>query len=69
MRTRQLLRMVLLAVVSWLATETVLTQVFAQVALDPVLKTQVIAILTVGLKGVDRWLHESGTAVKGLTRF
>lgn len=64
----ELLRLVALAIVSFLLTDGVLVQVLGA-NLSPELRMQLIALLTFALKGVDRWLHESGKAEKGLTRF
>lgn len=63
-------RLALLALVSWALTEGVLVNLIGQfVKVDTALKTQIIGFLTVVLKALDRWLHETGKAEKGITRF
>lgn len=62
-------RVVLAAVVSSLLMEGVLNLLLAGVKVDPTLKLALIAGLTAVLKGIDRQLHESGVAKKGLSRF
>ena len=70
-------RIILLAVVSWLLTEGVLDVVLNAFGVDlsPEIKLAIIGISTTVLKGIDRQLHELGkefgsdSLVKGLTRF
>lgn len=51
-------RVVLLSVISW---------GLAKLASLP--ETETTLIGTILLRGVDKWLHESGVATKGITRF
>lgn len=65
-------RVALLAVVSYLATDFViakLVQDFFSSSMSPEMVLQVTGILTVILKAVDRSLHETKIAEKGLTQF
>ena len=66
-------RIILIGIVSYLLTEGVLTPLVEAVTLnfnvDPLLKTQITMVIGLVLKSLDRWLHESGNAEKGLTRF
>lgn len=73
-------RVVLLAVVSWLLTGVVLTNIVAAVVgthLDANTQLIITGILTTGLRAVDKWLHENGKdtdkagmlGMKGLTGF
>lgn len=66
------LRVILIAGVSYLATDMVIAQlvtVFAGSHLTELQIIEVTAILSVIVKAVDRSLHESKIAEKGLTRF
>lgn len=66
------LRVGAIAVVAYLATDVVVNQLVDLIFgadLTPEIKFQVAALLTVILKSIDRALHESGIAAKGLTRF
>jgi len=64
------MRVVALAVVSWLLTDGVLDYLLGLVGvnMEPTLKAQVFGLLTVSLRAVDKWLHERGQT-KGLTQF
>lgn len=63
-------RLALLGGVSWILTEGVLANLVGQfVVLDEAVKAQIIAFLTLILKSVDRWLHETKIAEQGITRF
>lgn len=65
-------RVVLLAVVSYLSTEVVVGQVLDiafGIRLDPATKIVITGLLLSVLKALDRELHNSGIAEKGLTRF
>lgn len=64
-------RLILSAGVSYLLTEGALGFVldyYFKVQLDPMFKVQLMTVLTIVLKAVDRALHETGTE-KGLLRF
>jgi hypothetical protein len=72
------LRYILIAVVSYLLTETVIEQVILLVfgaGIDPATKLMITGLLTALLRGIDKWLHEIGldkgpdSLIKGLTRF
>lgn len=60
-------RLALAAVVSYLLTDQVIANLLP--IADEAVKLQVAGLLTVVLKAIDRALHESKTAVKGLARF
>lgn len=64
-------RVVLIGVVSWLLTDTVIANLVNQFGAN--LSLEVRLLITGGLstivKSIDRGLHESGMAEKGLTRF
>lgn len=65
-------RVVLLGAVSYLLTAGVLTtlvSILFGVKLDTQIQVVIVGLLTSVLKGVDRQLHDSGVAEKGLTRF
>jgi len=66
-------RIILLAVIAWLLTDQVINRVVDLVTLnyqlDMNLKLQITGVITTVLKSVDRWLHESKVAEKGITRF
>ena len=71
-------RITLLAIVSYLLTEGVIDGLFSYfvgVQLDAITKAQIIGLMTTGLKTLDKYLHELGkngnnsTLVKGLTQF
>lgn len=67
---REALRLIAVAVVSYLATAGVLDQVVRQFggSLSPEVQVMVMGLLTITLKSVDRMLHETGMAEKGLVR-
>lgn len=71
-------RLVLLALVSYILTEGLIDVAVEYVLgakLDTASKAQVIALLTTGLRSIDKYLHEVGKLSKnallsgGLTRF
>ena len=69
---KELLRVVLIAVVSYLLTEGVITALLDLVVgiqLDPTQRLILVGLITTVVKAIDRHLHESGMAEKGLTRF
>lgn len=64
-------RLMLAALVSFLLTEGVLTQFFGFIGTELSVETKgliILGIITI-LKSVDRFLHESWIARKGLARF
>ena len=64
-------RIGIIGIVAFLLTEGVLVQFvdLVGVKLTPDQKLQIVAVATMAIKAVDRWLHETGKAVRGLTRF
>lgn len=68
---REYLRIILAAGVSWLLTEGAIALVLQWfgIVLDPAAKVLIVTVLTGVLKSIDRELHNSGVADKGLARF
>ncbi|MCK9371062.1 hypothetical protein M0R04_14215 [Candidatus Dojkabacteria bacterium] len=65
-------RVVVLGAISYLLTEGVLVglvDIIFGVKLDVASKLFIVGLVTSVLKGVDRQLHDSGLAEKGITRF
>lgn len=71
-------RLLLLAVVSYVLTEGLVgmsVEYFLGTQIDITTKTQLVALLTTGLRALDKYLHELGkesgneTLSAGLTRF
>lgn len=71
-------RVLLLALVSYLLTEGVIDAVvvyFGGVNLDALTKAQIVGLVTTGLRALDKYLHELGkesdnkTLLRGLTQF
>lgn len=65
-------RVLLLAIVSYLGTAGVIAGIVAWFTgnkMDLAAQAQVVTVLTTLLTIVDSYLHESGVAEKGLTRF
>lgn len=69
---KELGRLLLISGVSYLLTEGLITsfvEYFFGTRLDAFAKVQITAIITFIAKTIDKYLHESGVAEKGLTRF
>lgn len=74
---KELGRLVMLAVISYLLTAGVITAVIAAfgVHMSPETQLIVIGFVTTVLKAIDKWLHETGKELgddnlkAGLTRF
>lgn len=65
-------RVVVLGAVSYLLTEGVLTgllDIIFGVKLDISVRLFIVGLVTSILKGIDRQLHDSGVAEKGIVRF
>lgn len=69
---KEALRVVVLALVSWLLTDGVLNSVLGMLFsahLDAAQVILVSGLLTSVLRGIDKDLHDSGKMKKGLTQF
>ncbi len=69
---KEFLRVVVLGALSYLLTEGVLNtllDIVFGVKLDVQTKLFIVGFITSVLKGLDRQLHDSGVAVKGIVRF
>lgn len=75
---KEVLRVALFSLVSWLLTDGVLDWLLGRLFgayLTPADKTQIIFLLTLTLRGIDKYLHQEGklqgdeSMMKGLSRF
>lgn len=69
---KEFCRVIVLAIIAYLLTEGVLGNLLDIVfglKLDTATKLFMVGLVTSVLKGIDRQLHDSGIAEKGITRF
>jgi hypothetical protein len=52
------LRVIVLALVSWLLTDGVLVLLLGGFNLPETIRVQIVLVLTILLRSVDKWLHE-----------